>query len=92
MIRLLATPPATYNVSQITADGLQAVNLVAGQIAGYWNDGTQPTQAEWDAIVAAHVPAPDPDPTAAILAELPAATLEEANDLLAQILNLIGGN
>jgi hypothetical protein len=93
MIRLLATPPADYNLGQLQAEGSAvAVNMVDGQIAGYWNDGTQPTQAEWEAIVAAHVPAPGPDPTAPILAELPAATLEEANDLLAQILNLIGGN
>jgi hypothetical protein len=35
---------------------------------------------------------PPPDPVAALLAELPAATLEETNDLLVQILDLIGGN
>jgi hypothetical protein len=41
---------------------------------------------------------PDPpvedftDPVQVLLAELPAATLEEANDVLAQILDIIGGN
>jgi hypothetical protein len=36
-------------------------------------------------------PPPEPDPIADLAAQLPAATLEETNALLAQILTLIGG-
>lgn len=36
--------------------------------------------------------APTPDPVADLQALLPASTLEETNDLLSQILDLIGGN
>ena len=92
MIRLLATPPATYNVAQITAPGVVAVNMVGDDIAGYWNDGDEPTQQEWETIVSAHVPVPDPDPVGDLATQLPATTLEEANDLLVQILDIIGGN
>ena len=80
LTRLLADPPAEYRVDQITAAGLQACNIVGDQIAGYWNDGDEPTQAEWDAIVAAHVPAPDPPTAEERIAELEAiiaALLEE---------------
>ena len=80
LTRLLADPPAAYRVDQITAPGVVAVNLVGGQIAGYWPDGDEPTQAEWDAIVAAHVPVPDPPTAEERIAELEAiiaALLEE---------------
>jgi hypothetical protein len=61
MIRLLATPPAAYQLGQLqTEAGALACNIVGDQIAGYWPDGQAPTQAEWDAIVAANVPTPDP--------------------------------
>lgn len=51
----------------------------------------EPSQAWLDAraVDAANVP---PDPIAGLLAELPAATLEETNAILADVLNLIGGN
>jgi hypothetical protein len=40
------------------------------------------------------LPIPDPEPPllADIAAALPVATLEEANDLLAQLINALGGN
>ena len=71
MIRLLADPPADYRVDQITAPGVVGVNVVDGQIAGYWLSNP-PTQAEWEAIVAAHVPQPDPPSAEERIAELEA--------------------
>lgn len=92
LTRLLADPPSTpFNLSGLTAPGVVAVNMVGGQIAGYWPEGAAPTQVDWQAIVSAHVPTPDPDPVADLLAALPAATLEEVNDLLAQVLATLGG-
>jgi hypothetical protein len=38
------------------------------------------------------IPDPEPDPITEVADALPVATLEEANDLLAQIVALIGGN
>ena len=60
------------------------------QVDGPVRTLTEPSQAWFDAREPA--PPPEPDPTEAIAAQLPAATLEEANDLLAQIVALIGGN
>lgn len=73
MIRLLTTQPADYNGAQLAAEaGAVDVNIVDDQIAGYWTPGTEPTQAEWDAIVAAHVPAPEPPTAEERIAELEA--------------------
>lgn len=73
MIRLLATPPAAYQLGQLQNEaGALACNIVGDQIAGYWTPGTEPTQAEWDAIVAAHVPAPEPPTAEERIAELEA--------------------
>lgn len=61
MIRLLAPHPGPIDHAQLKleADAL-GVNEVDGQVAGYWEN--PPTQQEWEAIVAAHVPLP-PLPT-----------------------------
>lgn len=48
-----------------------------------WNPATLAVDIE---------PAPTPDPLADLAAALPAATLEEVNDLLAQVLATLGGN
>jgi hypothetical protein len=64
LTRLLADPPADYHPGQLQTEAAAvAVNIVGDQIAGYWLVGDEPSQAEWEAIVAAHVPQPDP-PTA----------------------------
>lgn len=42
--------------------------------------------------LASRPPEPDPvDPVAELMAQLPAATLEETNDILAEVLALLGG-
>lgn len=81
MIRLLADRPANVNFGQLlTESGASDINIVDGKIAGYWPDGEAPTRAEWQAIVSAHVPTPDPPTPEERIAELEAviAALLEA--------------
>lgn len=65
MIRLLTDAPEAFDLAQLAGEappGCIDVNLVAGQVAGYWNDPDAPTQDTWDACVAAHVPTQTADP------------------------------
>jgi hypothetical protein len=77
-VRVLAT--------DIASDGTETVTY-------YVPDGATTV---WHLGVDTGQPAPPvedfTDPVQVLLAELPAATLEEANDVLAQILDIIGGN
>jgi hypothetical protein len=59
-------------------------------VAGNTRTLVEPSQAWYDAREPE--PEPTPDPLGDIAAELPAATLEEVNDLLAQVLSTLGGN
>lgn len=65
MIRLLGSPVSGYNLARLTAEAqaawpqVVAVNDVAGEPAFYF-EANAPTQAQVDALVAAHVNTPLP--------------------------------
>lgn len=72
-IRHLAPRPTDYNPGQLQAEtGAVAVNVVGDELAGYWVPGEEPTEAEWQAVVSAHVPQPDPPTAEERIAELEA--------------------
>lgn len=89
MIRLLATPTGPVNPTQLADEaGAVGVNWVGNdtdgwQVAAYWNTNP-PTQQQFEAVVAAHVPTPEPS-IAEVFADVPVTSLEEANTVLTNL-------
>ena len=73
--------PLPEGLSAVALSDTDAVRLLTG--GWQWNPATLAVDIE---------PAPVPDPLGDIADMLPAATLEEVNDLLAQVLATLGGN
>jgi hypothetical protein len=73
--------PLPQGLTATALSDTDAARLLTG--GWQWNPATLAVDIE---------PAPVPDPLGDIAAELPAATLEEVNDLLAQVLSTLGGN
>lgn len=72
------------------ATGVRTVTTITDTTVTVEVDGVvvetrPPTEAEMAALT------PPADPLAALMAQLPAATLEETNDILAEVLALLGG-
>ena len=73
--------PLPNGLTAVALSDTDAANLLTG--GWQWNPATLAVDIE---------PAPAPDPLGDLATQLPATTLEEANDLLVQILDIIGGN
>lgn len=97
MIRVTAPRPPSFNLTQLAAEanatypGCLDVNEVDPDlVAAYW-ESSAPTEQQWTAVVAAHVPTPPvpPEPTAEerlatlIAALTDAQSLEEIRDAAA---------